>query len=193
MSKRIDWRDMPALIREEKPKIARAAAKTLNAIAFDSLPEIVDSAKRNLDIKGNPRAALGMRVGARARANRLEANIVSKRGWLYYHLNSGKRRAEQGILWRGKRYLMWIIRDEFKTRRGRLRKNLLKKAFILDTESNVILVRRFHGQIQVLAVLSTDFNFNVEIFPEKDINRIIAQKGGRLFRLFLEKERARGR
>ena len=183
---------MPRLMAAEPEKIKRAAAKTLTSLAFDSIPEIVERAKTQLSFSLNARRALGLHVSQKARPDNLVAIVQTNRGWLYYHLETGERSAINGFRWKGRRYLVYPLDKKFVTRRGRIYKRYLKRSFVLPTRYGALLAHRPKGeQIEPIAILSLKFKHKKVLAPEKVINELIEQKGTRLFRLFLAKQKAR--
>lgn len=195
MTRPVDWRDLPALMAADGKSMRRAAAWTLNTLAFDALPEIVEDAQGDLKFSGNARRALGMYVETKARADRLEAAIGTKRRWLYYHTFDGVRRTLQGLRWSGRRWLILPVDDAFVTKRGRIKARFLRKAFVLNTDPHPLLVRRVARgkKIQVLATLHTQLRHRELLTPGDTIRDVMQRKGTRLLRRGLEFQRARTR
>lgn len=193
----VQARDLPKIIAASPRRIDRAAAKTLTGLAFDSIPIIVDRAQEALDFQLNARRALGMRVIRKARPDSLQAEVGTGRGWLYYHLNSGTRRPAQGFPWKGRRWLIYPLREEFVVKRGRRRGHLkaaiMRRSFVMPTRSGAVMAWRPRrgAEMEIVAILSQSFRHRVALSPEQVIAELMKSKGRRLFRLFLEKERAR--
>lgn len=181
----INYRDLPLIMAAEPKKIERAAAKTINALAFDSLPEIVEHASRALDIQRNAKRALGFQVAKRARNSSPVALVATKRGWLFYHVGSGTRKPSGGLSHKGVRYLMFPVLDAAFTKRGRLRKAVARKSFVMARGRGGVLARRDRGKIEVLAVLGRQFSHRKALSPEDVISQMMRAKGGRLFRIFM--------
>lgn len=193
--KSIGWRDMPRFIASDGQRIRRAGAKTLNALAFDSLPEIVQHASRRLKIRTNARRALGMRVAKRATPTSLVSLVATDRGWLFFHLNEGRRTAKDSTLTsRGTRWLMAPIEDRAFTKKGRLKRSYARRAFVAGSGRTALLVYRpRRGDAIPIATLGRSFRHHKELSPEEVVDDIIRRKGGRLFRIFMDKEIRRAR
>lgn len=186
---------MPRLMAGDSQRIKRAGAKTLNALAFDSLPEITEHASRELDIRGNARRALGMRVAKRAVPQSLIALVASDRGWLFYHINEGRRGSKDSTLTsKGTRWLMAPIYEKAFTKRGRLKASYAKRSYIAGSGRSALLIYRpRRGDAIPIATLGRSFRYHKELSPEEVVEDVMRRKGARLFRIFMDKETRRAR
>ena len=140
----IDWRDLPLVMANSAKGIRRAGARTLNNVAFQSLPRLVSKAEGDMKFSGNARRALGWHIG-KASSSTLQAEVKTNRGWFAYHSREGRRRPTGGAFdWRGQRWL-FIPREKgggFVTKRGAIRKDKVKYLFLAPRGDHALVLYR---------------------------------------------------
>lgn len=185
----ISYRSMPTLMRKSPQQIKVAASKTLTTIAFDSQKDILNQAQIDLKFKVNARRALGITV-KKATPQKIEAQVFSKRGWLFWHVNEGTRKAKNGWRFNGNNYILVPIRPEAFTRRGKLKSGYRKRIFIIPDNDNDALV--FYrpargGENILLATLENEVKHRIQTRPERIVDRNFIRKANRLMNFHLKK------
>ena len=144
MTRVIDYRDLGRVIGLSAKGIDRAAARTLNSVAFNSLPKLVSQAEGDMKFSSNARRALGWRVD-KAKSGNLEAAVWTNRGWFHFHADQGNRSAESGgMVYKGERWL-FIPRQKGASvvdKRGRIRKGAYSNVFLAPRGDHALVLYR---------------------------------------------------
>lgn len=171
-----------------------AGANTLNTIAFDSRNEgIPDQLGKDLKTRRNTRSS--NRRAAFFEVNKasnkaVEAALVTKRGWLKYHVEEGQRTpTPTGFEYRGKKYILVPYKEQFfkRVRRRPVIKSTVRKGLVVIPYSNteaLLFYRPRRGgnkELQLVAFLVSkaqfkkDFNWVLPIENKfkKDVTRLL--------------------
>lgn len=146
-----------------------------------------------MDISGNANNALGFRV-KKANYGSLVAEIYTTRGWLYYHLNDGKRQAKSGFIWKGQSWIIVPIEENAFTRRGKLKSGFAKRAFVIPRGSKPLLAyrnKRGKKSLTIIASLNKRVKHNEDTDPERVIQKIMRSQGRRILLAQLDKYKLR--
>lgn len=187
----ISYKAIPKIIAKEPKKIKRAMVKTLNTVAFDSLPEITKRAKKDMDFRKDARRALGYRVDKARPYGTIEAKVWTNRGWLAYHLEDGQRKPSDGWRFNGKRYILVPIEKDAFTVKGRLKSGFKRGIYIVPDGSEALMfyrARRGDRRSTLIGVLKPEVKYNEDTEPDRVINRVFREKAARLFNYYLDQE-----
>lgn len=155
-----------------------AGRNTINDLAFIARRKVTRQANADMDISGNAKRALGFRV-KKATYGRMVAEIYTTRGWLYYHLNKGKREAKSGFVWKGENWLILPLVDKAFTRRGRLKKAIAQRVIVIPRRTRPLLLHRTkRGKgLGIVAVLAKRVKYKQDTNPQRAINQVMRRYG----------------
>lgn len=187
----ISYKSIPKIILKEPQRIRRAMAKTLNTIAFDSLPEITDRAKKDMNFRRDARRAMGFRVSPKATPTNIEAHIWSDRGRLAYHIDDGRRSADDGWKFNGRSFILVPVEKKAFTAKGRLKSGFRKGIYIVPDGTDALIfyrARRGDRRSTLIGVLKPQVKYNEDTRPDRVINNVFIKKANRLFNFYLDRE-----
>lgn len=191
----VSYKSFPLLMRKSTRQIKVAAAKTLTTIAFDARVEVIDQAEKDLEFRVNARRALGITVKkARPNATTIEAAVFTTRGWFWWHINEGRRRARSGWKFNGKDYLVVPVIEKAFTRKGKLKSGYVKGIYIIpDNDGALVFYRPKRGRQegQLIAVLKEQVPHEEQTDPEHEVDTTFIRKANRLFNFHLNKNAPR--
>lgn len=189
----INYKLLPKLLRASAQGVKTATRNTLNDTAFLARKEITTQAKSDMRISGNANNALGFRVN-KANYGRLVAEIYTTRGWLYYHLDEGRRQAKSGFVWKGQRWIILPIDEKAFTPKGKLKKGYAKNAFVIPRRDKPLLAyrnRRGKKSTTIIASLNKAVKYHTDTNPERVIQHVMRKHGRRILLAQLEMYKAR--
>lgn len=190
----IDYKLLPKVLIASAQGMKTATRNTLNDIAFRARKEVTQQANSDMNIAGNANNALGFRIN-KANYGRLVAEIYTNRGWLYYHLDDGVRRAKSGFMWKGQSWIIVPIVESAFTAKGKLKPGYAKNAFVIPRGSKPLLAyrnRRGSKAITIIGSLNKQVRHNEDTNPERVIQRVMRKHGTRILLAQLERHKARG-
>lgn len=188
----IDVSLFPALIKKDSKAINRAAVKTLNTMGFDAQKDIVKQAEKDMEFGGNARRAMGMTVD-KAKSAKLEVTVFTKRGWLAFHLDEGKRSSNRGFRFNGRSFILVPIEEAAFTKRGSLRAKFKNKLHIIPYGRNALVFfrpKRGNRDAILIGTLQPEVRYHEDTEPDKVVNNVFQKKAHRLFKFYLNQQRS---
>ena len=181
-------------MRKGERHIQNAAAKTLNTVAFDTLPELVDQAESDMDFKRKAKQALGFGVKKARPGPQIVAQLWTRRGWLFTHVEPGVRSAKKG--WKVGGVPMILVPREEKafTRRGDLKARFKRSLYVIPSGAGALVLyrpKRRNSKAELIAILTPKARHADDFEPEKVAQRVFNKKANRLLNYYLGLEHGR--
>ena len=184
----IDYRDVPAYMRRGARGIKIAGVQTLNTVAIQALPAMVEESQEKMTIKGNARGALGWFINKATTAHP-EVSITTKRKWLIPHMEEGTRRPRSGgWKWKGQEYLVIPILKAAFGKGGRLKSGYLNNFYVVPKgKQGLVYYRKKRGDktSELIAILTPDAATHKDTDPKSVIDFRWNRDATKLLRRYL--------
>lgn len=174
---RTDIGDLPGSFAKLKKEWPRDTARALNETAFKIAPVLTARAQSDLGFTvGGIKQALGIKRTQRATPSRLEAITGTNRQWVVSQVDEGQHTPRQGVVYKGRRYLMVAI--EAKMGRGGRRKLRASrrrgKRFIVESGGRILMLERFapgKDGVKLIGSLHLETEYGNEFGWQDEIRR----------------------